>query len=528
MLFNAALYLRTMIKLETFLMLIGVSIIQKYTFDLLFENLKTMTNSMKKHFILFLSITYIFSFSNLNGQWGNAELDTLTNDVQRDLLNHKQAIAIDDFDNLHVVWSKSIDNGNQILYNRRTATGIWGNPVGINQGIGSGYNPTTALIPGQGQPAVAYILETEQNMEVAVSYFLQNVWNTVQITQTPESEFSPTIATDANGNIHLAWIGQNNTGDYKIYYGRLMLPDDVISIEELSGSQLGDFGTGADPYISLSETAGVLIGYRAGGFSNYFIQLAQKAPGSPDWNYEQISTPNADDYNANIQVKNNRIHLLVSGNDGFGIGGAGYYLTKEINGQWSNPEKVNNSINGVAWPSMVIDDNGAAHCLWEEIGGNILIGNIHYASNKSGNWQSQPLLMNGATHFANFVFNSKGQGTLIGELEDIQTFNSDLNEIVVFGVPDFVNTSSKISYNSSELSIFPNPTTSEVQLKQIGHQADTFRFEIFDQNGKLCIEKMVQGNEPIVLDRNQLPSGMYFYKIISSVSILKSGKIILK
>lgn len=479
------------------------------------------------HRLFFLIALIIFS-SPLIAQWENAVLDTITADLSQDIVNNKQAIDVDENDNVHLIWTKIIDNGFQIMYNRRNPDGIWGGSIAIDQGVGSAFNPSTTLLPGVGRPVATYVVGNPPSQEVAVSYFTSNNWTTVYLNNGGNEKYSPSIAADNNGFLHIAWVGANNDGDYKIFYCRFTLATDTFVIQELEESSPGDFGSGADPYIVWSETTGVIIGYRGGDFNNYNIHLANKTPGSDMWEFETIDTPNADDYTNAITIKNDVIHLLVSGNDGFGIGGAGYYLRKQFGEPWSTPDKVNISGNAVIGSSLVIDDNGKAHCVWEELSGNFLLGNIHYSTNKNGDWQSVPLLMNGATHNANLAFNTKGQGILMGEMEDIQSFDADLIEVIVFGAPEVISSVQNLPIQNESISIFPNPADTEINIQQADNQPIDKQFSLFDLDGKLLFKQSLSGEDRLRLDRTQLLPGMYFYTLDEGDQVVKTGKIILE
>jgi hypothetical protein len=63
------------------------------------------------------------------------------------------------------------------------------------------------------------------------------------------------------------------------------------------------------------------------------------------------------------------------------------------------------------------------------------------------------------------------------------------------------------------LSIYPNPMGSQASLYVDGFDGATFQFTLVDLSGKAVRSQQGQGGNPIVIDRDGLPSGMYFYSI---------------
>lgn len=63
------------------------------------------------------------------------------------------------------------------------------------------------------------------------------------------------------------------------------------------------------------------------------------------------------------------------------------------------------------------------------------------------------------------------------------------------------------------LSIYPNPMGSQSSIYVDGFAGATFQFTLVDITGKAVRSLQGQGGSPIVIDRDGLPSGMYFYNI---------------
>lgn len=72
------------------------------------------------------------------------------------------------------------------------------------------------------------------------------------------------------------------------------------------------------------------------------------------------------------------------------------------------------------------------------------------------------------------------------------------------------------SIKNSEFNIFPNPTTSQIQIKGIEGKANLSEFGI---DGKLILSKAFTNNEPISV--SILPEGVYMLKISTSEGIVE-------
>ena len=79
--------------------------------------------------------------------------------------------------------------------------------------------------------------------------------------------------------------------------------------------------------------------------------------------------------------------------------------------------------------------------------------------------------------------------------------------------------------NTFSVSVFPNPAVSSCSISLIGSSAVKGSFELFDVNGKLE-RKILVDKDLFTLERGDLSSGTYFYKLNSIDERSVSGKII--
>ena len=91
-------------------------------------------------------------------------------------------------------------------------------------------------------------------------------------------------------------------------------------------------------------------------------------------------------------------------------------------------------------------------------------------------------------------------------------------EILTLGTDDFPNI-------LLEMTVYPNPTTSNVILKINDLDSENLRFQILDLTGKLISKDLIVNSETQISFEN-LNSGIYFLKVIQSNKIIKTFKII--
>ena len=87
---------------------------------------------------------------------------------------------------------------------------------------------------------------------------------------------------------------------------------------------------------------------------------------------------------------------------------------------------------------------------------------------------------------------------------------------------DFIVDVNELNKNN-KIIVYPNPFNEHFTIKN----TDNIKIEeikIFDVFGRLILNEMVTQNN--IIQRNNLPSGIYFYQVISENKIISSGKII--
>lgn len=78
-----------------------------------------------------------------------------------------------------------------------------------------------------------------------------------------------------------------------------------------------------------------------------------------------------------------------------------------------------------------------------------------------------------------------------------------------------------------EISVYPNPATGFINLRVEKYDSDNLVYKLFDMNGTLFQEKMVEGDVTQIQLGNILP-GTYLLKIVDNQKEIKTFKIIKK
>jgi len=73
--------------------------------------------------------------------------------------------------------------------------------------------------------------------------------------------------------------------------------------------------------------------------------------------------------------------------------------------------------------------------------------------------------------------------------------------------------------------IYPNPISNNATIN-IANSGQAVTFRLYDATGRLVIsiENLSNGSAP--LNRNELPAGMYFYRVLNSTSVISTGKLV--
>lgn len=465
---------------------------------------------------LFISAAICLAVEVARTQWTGATIDTLTRDSFRDEVD-KQSLAIDRSNTLHAVWRRAQTGGGwRLFYTAKPPSNPWLPPREIADSTLLIFRYALTVEHQSGTAYVAYERESALPGEILLARDSAGTWVHTRITENTSEDLSPTIALDANGRVHLAWIGQDSASNWKIMYTTNI--GGPFQNQLLSASDLGPFGSGADPFIAVTTDGVAHIFYRGGDFGIYRIHHAwNNAPGGTSWSYEILITPNGNDFTAQAVItQDTTIHLLASGNDGFGFPPRAFYIRRSPGGTWTTPERANPSASG--WGrSLVIDRFGKAHISWDEVSGNIYTGNLFYASNRTGTWTNAPILADGKTYSGVLVLDSTGRGHALAY--NGESFSTQ--EILAIHSPGILTSIDEelphISVDYRLFQNYPNPFNPSTAITFQLPKATEVMLTVYNLLGQeiatLVNEKREAGTHTVQFDATELPSGVYVFRL---------------
>lgn len=475
------------------------------------------------HRLSFLVLS-CFIWTQVEAQWSGATVDTLTRDSYRDEVG-PQSFAIDVTNTLHAVWQRAKTGGGwRVFYSRRTAPSLWTTPSEVGDSTLMAFTPAFAIDKPGSKRYVVYRASYPPSDEIVVAQDSAGTWLRSRITTNGTQDLSPTIAVDANGKVHLAWIGQDTSNAWKIYYATNL--SGTWNAHLLMGSDLGPFGSGASPFIAVTSAGVAHIFYRGGDYTLYHIHHAQNSsPGGASWTYEIVTTPNANDFTAqSVVTTDGTLHLLASGNDGFGFPPHAYYLKKPLSGSWSAPELANTTMSGNGF-SLHLDQYGKAHVAVNEVSGNIITGNLYYASNRTGNWTTAPLQTDGKTYNGVLVLDNLGKGhvlTFNGSTFQTQEILAIHSQGVLTSLPE---KGSEQPYSFKLYQNYPNPFNPSTIINYQLPFDNYVTLKVFNMLGQeiatLSSEEKSAGSYNVEWNARQkddgqaegVASGVYFYRL---------------
>ncbi len=370
---------------------------------------------MRRNGILFIVATLLLPAA-VRAQWSQAQLDSVAVGPQRDSLP-RSSLALDDLGDLHLIFKRLVGGSNYDLYYcTKPNGGIWSAPEAVGDTAAQQQSAYLAVHGASGTPYLVYL----QNGGLKLARRMGGVWMDYSLpTPGASTLFDPSVEVDGAGRAHVAVIAQLPGGEYKIGYGYWDGPAVPFVFQILQESELGGFGSGAAPVITARSDGSAAIAYRAGDYMSYRVDAAENSSlGGTTWRIANIIMAGYQEYSPSLKsTPNGNLHLAFFGDQGWGFPGRVFYTHKEAGSTfWANPLIISAGYSGVA-PKLAVKDDGVCLVVYEERSGNILTGNLLYASNQTGMWVTQYLLQ-GDQYSPSVVLDAQGNGTVAYEHQD--------------------------------------------------------------------------------------------------------------
>lgn len=446
-----------------------------------------------------------------SGQFENAVWDTLTADTLQDAITLK-SIAVNGYEEFHLASAKHRPGGGWDIYYRFVDIYGYMYPERVAESDMPCFHPAIASRCSDNDYDIMIVFESGEDIWGCINHDRFEPWDFSNVTNSADPDLSPSIAFGSNCS-HGAWITLINS-EYKIAYFKCC--GDSISIETINSSELGPFGSGAEPFI-IAVGDEPHIFYRGVNGGAYHIHHAYRVQPDSDWSIEYVMTPNNDDYKVSAAINIiGDIYLAISGNDGFGFPGRVYCTSRDHNtGQWSTPQLVTGSYSATN-ASIALGFGSRAFIASCGVSGNIYDGNVYLSSDTSGSFETRLLgsyssvtravVANIISEFGVVIFDAPIGGNQGRDIELVY-YGPD---IPTTGIDQTVPAASKFSY------CYPNPFNSQLTIALGIIRPSEVRIDIFDLLGRE-IETLVEGTmspgyRRVTWDAGGYPSGIYFYR----------------
>jgi len=422
-----------------------------------------------------------------------------------------QALAIDDNQTLHAIWTERTGSGiNCIFYSHKAPDSNWTASELVADSTNN--DPVLGVEVNSGRVHIAYTRTLSTYPELFYATNQTGNWERIQLTTNDVYDWSPTIAVKGN-QAHIAWITIDSLGEYRIAYG--IYSSGSWRKEILYGSQLGDFGLGAAPYIALEPEGIPHISYRGGNYGDYHIHHAENPFGDTTWLYEILYTVNANDFSSALAAKRNgELFLVASGNDGWGFPFRTCYLHRPANSPNWEPYQLMTADASATLRGFAMDSN-FVHITWERVSGNILTEEIYHCSNYLGHWFNSGIRPDGQTSYGALVIDNCHRGHCLV----VSGANIDSQQVYCLHSAPFTglceNKNSKMLKLKHRGSFIIHPPI-QLKLSALGRQGCREVY-VYNSCGNLIARIPVRKDNTLFVSEHLLPSGIYIGRYQQSV-----------
>jgi hypothetical protein len=395
-----------------------------------------------------------------HAQWSTLLIDTLAGTAASER-STRYSVAVDSAGAPHAIWSA----GTTLLYSRKGEAG-WVPPLTLSQSDANYVACALSMVPGTSRPAVLF---ARRAFGATVDRLLLAEWNGAgfdvrTLTTDSVANQQPALAMDAGGSFHVVCVVFTG-GQWRIRY--LTNASGTVTEQLLPVGQLGDFGAGATPAVSVEADGRAHVVYRALNDPSglYRIQHAENSwPGDSLWSWEELVTPNLEDSGSDVRVDaSGTLHVAVSGSDCQTCTRRTYVFERRPGQAWSAPVPIVHS-NGLGAPVLAVGSGGGAQLAVSEVSGNLFTGRVFHAASRSG-WT--PSLVIGSDHGTpSLAVDAQGSGHLMcttGPNTGVR------NVLYLQASPTTAGVTAGPAVPASAWSATPNPFTARTVLRLSGN-----------------------------------------------------------
>ncbi len=422
--------------------------------------------------------------------------------------NANQCLAVNG-DTLNVVWSDHRTQGYAIYYERSIDAGTtWNTAIPITDTSGHATMPAIAV-----SGITVHVVWMDSTLGHRASFYKRsldggNTWGVVFILDSNTS-FWPGIAV--NGSMVYATLNKTLSGNSEVFLRRST--DNGMTWEpeiQISNAQ----GRSEDPAIAVQGTYVHLV-WNDNRWGNMQIYYRRSTDSGVTWGPETaLINAGAMSYSSMICLNDSNADVPC-GDTRAGTYDIWLKQSSDFGTTWGNDMQLTTDLNVEVYPYMVCDGL-KLHLVYQQInqGGWYL-----YSGNGGTTWDSAVYLADGLQFFIQYT------GCIL------HVIWTDNGAVYYMQNPTGNCGSVGIGNNESEkinpVRVYPNPFTSQttVEINSTGTSENT-ELKVFDLLGQEILSKSFGNNQRVMLSRDNLNSGVYFYRVFQKEKIIATGKIV--
>jgi len=420
-----------------------------------------------------------------------------------------KSLQLDEKGNVHFTYHQYNDGINELWYNQRTADGELETAIQINDPAESLYSANIVVV-NSNNVFLSYTKEVGGANQIFLRQIVDGEENEYQITNSLNGIFTPHLAEDDFGIIHLTWVDLDEEDSYKIFYtNSKFITDENLTepkIEYLLFSNVGDPSKSL-PNISLTDAGLPHIIYVGPSGSGTKVQYGYKTSENGNWINSFISqSPNKFDFIAKMKIENGLVHAVYTGNDSIGSDNKVIYTTKEINeSNWG-------SYTVVAWEEGIKIESFSVE---KDIIHLAMLNKddaFVYANNKEGAWENNTILGNYILTQIEMTIDDAGNGLIIANTPTAQA-----PQIILWGAQktfvEQTDTAINLSIqtiNDPLILVYPNPSSDYIKIES----TELNQFQAFDMMGKMILQDEISNTQKIEVA--DWPKGNYIIRLFDN------------
>jgi len=278
----------------------------------------------------------------------------------------RPAIAVDPYDNLHLVWSDETPGNGEILYKKSTDGGAtWTKDNRLTWTSGHSFEPVIAVDPS-GNLHVVWEDYTPGNGEI---FYVNSsdggtTWTTSKrLTWNSGLSYEPAMAVDPSGNLHVSWV-DGTSGNWEIYYKKST--DGGITWEtskRISWTSGGSYAAA----LAVDPSGNLHMFWSDDTPGNYEVYRVKSTDGGATWTKSQrLTWTSGESWWPAIAVDSPANLHVVWYDDTLGNYEIYYKKSTDGGATWTANNRLTWNSGASEVPAIGVDSSGNLHVVWED------------------------------------------------------------------------------------------------------------------------------------------------------------------